>query len=398
MRRSRIAVLATAVLAAAGAGALLAVSQNADAATTASIPEHVFAPYFETFNHDSPAALASQSGDKFLTLAFLQTPAAGSCEVDWNGDATTPVADSTYGSDIAAIRAAGGDVIPSFGGFGADDTGTELADSCTSVDSIAAQFEKVITTYQVTRLDLDIEDKSLTLPDAIDRRNKAIRKVQDWAAAGGRQAQFTYTLPILPTGLTPPGLAVLQNAVDNGARVDVVNVMTFDYFDNQPHEMAADSEAAATALQGQLAALYPAKTAGELWGMTAVTEMVGRDDFGPSETSTLADAQTITDWARQQQLAGLSFWALQRDNGGCPGSAASGTCSSIYQSTWQFSDIMRPFTSGAASTNSRSWLPNASYRIGDQITYQAKTYVCRQAHNSQADWTPDLTPALWRQV
>ena len=70
------------------------------------LPEHVFAPYFETFTPDSPAQLSRQSRARFLTLAFLQAPAKGSCEIDWNGDATTPVALTTYGADIARIRAA----------------------------------------------------------------------------------------------------------------------------------------------------------------------------------------------------------------------------------------------------------------------------------------------------
>ena len=52
---------------------------------------------------------------------------------------------------------AGGDVIPSFGGYAADTTGTELADSCTSVSAIAGVYESLITTYHVNRIDLDIE-------------------------------------------------------------------------------------------------------------------------------------------------------------------------------------------------------------------------------------------------
>ncbi len=57
---------------------------------------------------------------------------------------------------------------------------------------------------------------------------------------------FSYTLPTFPTGLTTNGLAVLQNAVANHARVDVVNIMTFDYYDGLPHEMATDTESAST--------------------------------------------------------------------------------------------------------------------------------------------------------
>src|SRR3954470_4238800 len=71
------------------------------------LPDHVFAPYFETYTTDSPAELSQASGAKYLTMAFIQAPAVGSCDVAWNGDLTTPVSPSVYGKDIAAIRAGG---------------------------------------------------------------------------------------------------------------------------------------------------------------------------------------------------------------------------------------------------------------------------------------------------
>ena len=37
----------------------------------------------------------------------------------------------------------------------------------------------------------------------------------------------------------------------------------------------------------------------------------------------------------------------------------------------------------------------ASYAVGDRIQYNGTLYKCVQAHTSQADWTPDATPALW---
>src|SRR5689334_19889120 len=74
------------------------------------LPDHVFAPYFEAYTTDSPAALSKASGAKYLTMAFIQAPAVGSCDVAWNGDVTTPISQSVYGADIAAIRARGGDV------------------------------------------------------------------------------------------------------------------------------------------------------------------------------------------------------------------------------------------------------------------------------------------------
>ncbi|MER6028796.1 carbohydrate binding domain-containing protein [Streptomyces sp. NPDC001851] len=341
------ALLAGLATLAASAGLVLGAQGTAHAATP--LPAHVFAPYFEAYNGDSPAALAQASGAKYLTMAFLQTDKKGSCTPYWNGDTATPVDSSVFGADFRTIRSHGGDVIPSLGGYAADNGGTEIADSCTNTDSIAAAYEKIITTYDVSRLDMDVEDNSLTNTAGVDRRNQAIKKVQDWAAANGRPVQFSYTLPTTTSGLADSGLAVLRSAKSAGARIDVVNIMTFDYYDGATHHMATDTETAASGLRDQLAGLYPNLSDGQLWNMVGVTEMPGVDDYGPAETFTTADAPAVYDWAAAKGIGTLSFWALQRDNGGCPGSGASDTCSGISQDTWYFTHTFAPFTSGTTT-------------------------------------------------
>jgi hypothetical protein len=326
------------------------------AVASTALPSHVFAPYFEAYNGDSLSGLASQSGNTYLTMAFLQTASAGSCTPDWNGDSSTPVSQANFGSDIAAIQASGGDVIPSFGGYAADTTGTDIADSCTNVNSIAAAYESVITTYNVSRIDLDVEADSLSNAAGLKRRNQAVKLVQDWAAANGRTVQFSYTMPSTTHGLTTgtlgdgSGFPVLQDAVAEGVDLDVANIMTFDYYDGATHDMAADTETAAQGLHDELAQLYPSKTDAQLWNMVGVTEMPGVDDYGPAETFTTANATTVYNWAVAKGINTLSFWALQRDNGGCPGGSASDTCSGISQSTWQFSHTFEPFTGGSGTT------------------------------------------------
>ena len=41
------------------------------------------------------------------------------------------------------------------------------------------------------------------------------------------------------------------------------------------------------------------------------------------------------------------------------------------------------------------WHTNTAYAVGDRRQYLGLLYRCVQAHTSQADWTPDVTPALW---
>ncbi len=274
------------------------------------IPTHVYAPYVETYNNDDLAALAQSSGVKYESLAFLQTDTAGSCTAYWNGATTTPVARSTFGTEIAEIQAHGGNVIPSFGGYAADTTNTDIADSCTDVNAIAAVYENVITTYHVTRIDLDVEATSLTNTAGIERRNEAVAQVERWGRQHGKDIQFSYTIPTATTGLTATGLAVLQNAQAEGAQFAVINGMAFDYWIGTQQEMATDTETAAEGIFGQLQALYPGVPARLLWAKVGITEMPGIDDYGPDETFTQADAVTVAQWAEQHGLGLLTIWAL----------------------------------------------------------------------------------------
>ena len=45
-----------------------------------------------------------------------------------------------------------------------------------------------------------------------------------------------------------------------------------------------------------------------------------------------------------------------------------------------------------------AWEVGKSYSQNDRILYNGKLYKVNQAHISQADWTPDATPALFTEV
>jgi hypothetical protein len=102
-----------------------------------------------------------------------------------------------------------------------------------------------------------------------------------------------------------------------------------------PERPAAGTRTAANGLLGTLHTLYPHRSTRDLWHMVGVTEMIGIDDYGsggetgPLEILTLADTKNVTAWARDKDIAELSFWALGRDNGGCPGTPGSDDCSGV---------------------------------------------------------------------
>ena len=43
-------------------------------------------------------------------------------------------------------------------------------------------------------------------------------------------------------------------------------------------------------------------------------------------------------------MSALSMWAIQRDNGGCPGTTGGNACSGIVQDEWDFTHALAPFT------------------------------------------------------
>jgi hypothetical protein len=326
-RAAAIAIAASVATIAAGGGV--------HAATPAPLPAHVYAPYFETWTADSISATSTASGVKFFTLAFLETTGKRSCTLAWNGVKTQTVASGRYLSDIATLRAAGGDVIPSLGGWSADQGGTEIGDSCRDVASIAAAYEQLVTTYGVTRIDMDIEGRSLTRTAGIDRRNQAIAMLQSWAATNQRTVQVQYTLPTSADGLEASGLAVLQNAIGNGVRIDIVNPMVFDYYDRVTTEMGGAAVSASQGLHDQLKAMFPAKTNAAIWAMQGATMMNGVDDYPKgTEVTTVAAAQQLLAFAQQKGMSELSIWSIQRDN----------SSSGIQQSPYEFSHTLSPFT------------------------------------------------------
>lgn len=44
------------------------------------------------------------------------------------------------------------------------------------------------------------------------------------------------------------------------------------------------------------------------------------------------------------------------------------------------------------------WQADVSYAQSDIVSYGGKLYRCNQAHTSQADWTPDTSASLWKEI
>jgi len=318
---------------------LVGTTTDAGGGASGGFPVHLFAPYLDMLQWPTPslAGIATTTGQKYFSMAFIV--AGSGCQANWGGYYT--MAQNFEVSDVAALRAQGGDVIVSFGGA----TGTELALACSTVATLQAQYQAVIDKYNLTRVDFDVEGSALGNTTSIDRRNKAIAALQAAAASAGKTLVVQYTLPVLPTGLTSQGLNLLQNAVANGVNIGIVNVMTMDYGSYyDPNLMGQYAVDAMNATISQVAALYgAAKTDAQVRSMIGVTPEIGLNDVTP-EVFTLGDASMVLSAAQSDGIGMLTFWSTGRDQQ-CPGApVVTGTCSGIPQSPWAFTNIFKLFT------------------------------------------------------
>ena len=277
-----------------------------------NFPGHYFAPYIDmtAFPTQSLPQDTQNGGIKDYSLAFITNDESATCEAAWGG--AVPLSQlSTFlpnlDSDIQTIRNQGGDVIVSFGG----EAGTELADSCASESALQAQYQSIIDHYHVSHIDFDIEGIAVTETASIDLRNKTLAALE----AANPGLLVSYTLPVLPTGLVDSGISLLQNAISNGVNVNVVNIMTMDYGSSFSSEMGQDAVDAGNSLFSQLQSLYPNKSASQLWGMIGLTPMTGANDVA-GETFTLADAQTVLNFAEQNHIGEIAMWSVNRDEPG----------------------------------------------------------------------------------
>jgi chitinase len=363
------------------------------------IPARYTAPYADVTLSPPIAEAIQNGGSRFYTLAFVID--GGNCKASWAG---LPLTYEPVQSIVSTVRNAGGDVIASFGGA----SGVELALVCPSVSALQAQYQAVIDQYHFTHLDFDIEGGALGYADKNDLRNKAIAALQ----RANPGLKISFTLPVMPSGLTQYGLDMLKNAVQNGVDINIVNVMAMDYY-NGTTDMGQAAIDAANSTYSQLQSIIP----GMSWAKIGVTPMIGVND-DRSEIFTTQDAQELVSFAQQKQLGMLSFWSIARDRACSSTGQLSPTCSGVQQSPFAFSQIFGSYGGGGGtpttptptktttptptqtvtptSTPQTTWQAGTAYKVGDRVLYNGVTYICLQAHTALPGWEPPNVPALWK--
>ncbi|END1618028.1 chitinase [Escherichia coli] len=311
-------------------------------------PKHVYAPYVDFTLNTIPdlAALAKNHNVNHFTLAFVVSKDANTCLPTW-GTAYGMQNYAQY-SKIKALREAGGDVMLSIGGA----NNAPLAASCKNVDDLMQHYYDIVDNLNLRVLDFDIEGTWVADQASIERRNLAVKKVQDKWKSEGKDIAIWYTLPILPTGLTPEGMNVLSDAKAKGVELAGVNVMTMDYGNaicqsantegQNIHGKCATS--AIANLHAQLKGLYGNKSDAEIDAMMDTTPMVGVNDV-QGEVFYLSDARLVMQDAQKRNLGMVGIWSIARDlPGGTNLSPEFHGLTKEQAPKYAFSEIFAPFT------------------------------------------------------
>ena len=286
----------------------------------AAVDPVLAAPYlYQWDNPPNPVSVMNATGVKSFTLAFVLSN--GNCNPQWDGNRSLTGADITR---VNQIRAAGGDAIPSIGGW----SGNKLGPTCSSATALAAAYQKVINAGQFKAIDLDIENtdefQNATVQDRILGAVKIVKQ-------NNPGLRVVITIPTEVSGPETWGQRLIQRSKDLGANVDVWTLMPFDF--SSGGDMPGKTKSAVTGLKNRLKTVFGLSD-DAAWRKSGLSSMNGKTD-NAGEVVSVNDYRAIRDWARTVHLARLSFWALNRDCDNCAG---------VTQGQYEFTKITANYT------------------------------------------------------
>ncbi len=309
--------------------ALSATAAPSDASGAQSVLRAAPYEYLGWGQPQPPTSVMSATGVRDLTLAFiLAKPRA--CAPAWDGTrALTGGADQAA---IEAIRAAGGDVAVSFGGW----SGRKLGNACPSAAALAAAYQKVIDAYALKAIDIDIEHTEFAGAAVRKRVVAALARVR----AANPSLSISITLGTAETGPEAAGRSLIADAAAIGFQPTVWTVMPFD-FGVPLTDMGHASIRAVEGLAADLERAYGISAAAA-YAHSGISSMNGHTDEA-SETVSAEDLRTMLGFARREKLARLTFWAVNRDRECAAGLDQGEDCSGIAQAPYAFTDVVSEF-------------------------------------------------------
>ena len=323
-RRRIVSIIASATIA---AGTAFAAAPFANAATL-SDKWYASAPYLmpQSNNPPDPVSVMTATGQKAFQLAFILAPSGGGCSPTWDGTSAVS-ADTVVAGVVDKIRAAGGDVSVSVGGYG----GTKLGQTCADPAATAAAYQQVIDKYGLRAIDFDLEEPEYENDAAMNNELGAAQILQ----RNNPDLFVSVTMPGTAAGTGWFGTLLLDKAKALGFTPDNFSIMPFDGGFNGAASQTAALEAFHTLLMNHLG--WDSATA---YAHEGFSGMNGKTDV--SEYFYQADFQTVLDYALSHGLGRFTFWSVNRDRA-CGSSTDNGICSNVTQNDWDFTKFTAKF-------------------------------------------------------
>ncbi|MZD03570.1 chitinase [Streptomyces sp. SID5785] len=267
-----------------------------------------------------PAEVQQATGVSWFTLAFVLSN--GGCDPQWDGG--RPLKGGVDEQTVEAVRAGGGDVVPSFGGA----NGNKLEQSCSDADALAGAYQKVIDAYGLKAIDIDIEGDAYNDPGTQQKTIDALKKIK--ADNAGITLYVTF-----PSDQNGPDGSMIGRAADAGLEVDGWTIMPFD-FGGEGQDMGQLTQQATDGLKDRVKEAY-GYSDDEAYRHSGLSSMNGITDV--NETVTPEDFEAVLGYAQEHHLARLAYWSVNRDRP-CPGAYPNDdTCSGVSQDPWEFTGI-----------------------------------------------------------
>ena len=278
-------------------------------------------------NPPSPSTVMGATGVRWFTMAFILS--GGGCTPAW--DSTRPLLGGVDAQAIAQIRAGGGDIIPSIGGW----SGNKLGPNCSSASALAGAYQQVINAYGLRAIDVDIENTDEFESEVVQDRVLGALKIIKQNNPG---VTTILTFGTSTTGPTYWGTRLINRAAALQANIDVFTIMPFDFGGgaNMYQNTVNASEGLKNALKSAFG--WSDDTAYRHMGISGMNGLSDQQEL----TSTTTWTQ-IRDWAQARHLARLAFWSVNRDRP-CAGGGVRSDCSGIAQPDWEFTRITARYT------------------------------------------------------
>ncbi len=283
--------------------------------------------YFGWGNPQDPVTVMSSTGIRWFTLAFILSD--GTCNPAWDG--SRPLTGGNDQTQINRIRANGGDVMVSVGGW----SGNKLGEFCSSASALAGAYQKVINAYSLKVIDIDIENTEWGNATVRQRVIDALKLVKQNNAG----IKTIITFGTTPTGPDSTGVDMITRGANSGLANDVWSVMPFD-FGGHSGSMGSATVSAVEGLKSVVKSKYGYSDS-VTYAHIGLSSMNGKTDEA-DETVTLADFNTILGYAQQHHIARFAFWSINRDRP-CGSGTDADSCSGISQQPYDFTKVVAQY-------------------------------------------------------